>query len=179
MRSGQAGASDSNAAGNHAGGTEPRGAQATGIDRSGADAGDATQPTPTTTDGTSMRIEDLAWVVVTESSAVGELRRRASLPPLAPGCVADGLDAIQPIRIDGIADHAAIARAPNGDTPATLRLRALGAPGDVLWLVNGKLEGKTRAGGAFEHAFAQTGEQVITALAAGGAYAQLRIRVLR
>ncbi|HEY0180781.1 MAG TPA: penicillin-binding protein 1C, partial [Dokdonella sp.] len=33
-----------------------------------------------------------------------ELRRRASLPPLAPGCAPDGLDASQPIRIDGVAD---------------------------------------------------------------------------
>ncbi len=108
-----------------------------------------------------------------------DLRRRASLPPLAPGCAPDGLDATQPIRIDGVADHAAIARAPNSDKPAIVRLRALGASGDVLWLVNGKLEGETHGGGAFEHAFAQVGDQTITALAASGNYAQLQVRVLR
>ena len=108
-----------------------------------------------------------------------DLRRRASLPPLAAGCATDGLEATQPIRIDGVADHAAIARAPNSDKPAIVRLRALGASGDVLWLVNGKLEGQTRAGGAFEHAFAEIGDTTITALAASGNYAQLQIRVLR
>jgi len=108
-----------------------------------------------------------------------EVRRRASLPPLAAGCAPDGLDAIQPIRIDGIADHAAIARAPNSDKPAIVRLRALGASGDVLWLVNGKLEGETRGGGAFEYAFADVGDQTITALAKSGNYAQLQVRVLR
>jgi penicillin-binding protein 1C len=108
-----------------------------------------------------------------------DVRRRASLPPLASGCAPDGLDATQPIRIDGVADRAAIARAPNSDTPAIVRLRALGANGDVLWLVNGKLEGETRGGGAFEYAFAQTGDQTITALAASGNYAQLQVRVLR
>jgi penicillin-binding protein 1C len=109
-----------------------------------------------------------------------DMRRASSVPPLQSGCAADGLDASQPIRIDGVADGAAIARAPNSPQPATLRLRALGADRQrILWLVNGKLEGETRAAQAFEHAFADTGEQTITALAAGGAYAQLRIRVLR
>jgi penicillin-binding protein 1C len=108
-----------------------------------------------------------------------ETRRRASLPPLATGCAPDGLDATQPIRIDGVADHAAIARAPNSEKPAIVRLRALGASGDVLWLVNGRLEGETRGGGAFEYSFAQVGDQTITALAKSGNYAQLQVRVLR
>jgi len=108
-----------------------------------------------------------------------DLRRRASLPRLADGCAPDGLDALQPIRIDGLADRASIARAPNSDKPAKVRLRALGAGDDVLWLVNGKLEGETHAGGAFEYAFADIGDQTITALAKSGNYAQLQVRVLR
>lgn len=109
-----------------------------------------------------------------------DLRRASSVPPLQSGCTADGLDAAQPIRIDGVADGAAIARAPNSDRPVSLRLRVLGADRQpILWLINGKFEGETRAAQSFEHAFADTGEQTITALAAGGAYAQLRIRVLR
>lgn len=108
-----------------------------------------------------------------------DIRRRASLPPLAAGCASDGLDATQPLRIEGLADRAAIARAPNSDQPASVRLRALGAGGEVLWLINGRLEGRTVGAQSFEHAFADPGEQSITALAAGGAYAQLQLRVLR
>jgi len=108
-----------------------------------------------------------------------ELRRRASLPPLAPGCADDGLDASQPIRIEGLADNAAIARAPNSDKPASVRLRALGVGGDVLWLVNGRLEGQTHGAQAFEHAFGETGLQSVTALSTAGGYAQLQLRVLR
>ena len=108
-----------------------------------------------------------------------ELRRRASLPPLAAGCADDGLDATQPIRIDGVSEQATIARAPNSDTPATLRLRALGAQGDVQWLVNGRLAGTTRDSGTFEHRFDQPGAQVVTALAEGGNWAQANFRVLR
>jgi len=108
-----------------------------------------------------------------------DLRRRASLPGLARGCAEDGLAATLPLRIDGIGADAAIARAPNSSTPATLHLRALGAAGDVQWLVNGRLAGSTRGGAAFEHAFEQTGPQTITALADSGAWAQLQVRVLR
>jgi len=108
-----------------------------------------------------------------------ELRRRAALPTLARGCADDGLDATQPIRIDGVAEGSAIARAPNSSTPATLHLRALGAGSDVLWLINGRLVGSTHGSAAFEHAFAETGVQTITALATTGAYAQLQVRVLR
>jgi penicillin-binding protein 1C len=108
-----------------------------------------------------------------------ELRRRASLPPLASGCADDGLDASQPIRIEGLADNAAIARAPNSDKPASVRLRALGVGGDVLWLVNGRLEGQTHGAQAFEHAFGETGLQSVTALSTAGGYAQLQLRVLR
>ncbi|HEU4663553.1 MAG TPA: penicillin-binding protein 1C [Dokdonella sp.] len=108
-----------------------------------------------------------------------DLRRRAAVPPLARGCADDGLEASLPLRIDGIGADAAIARAPNSSTPATLHLRALGASGDVQWLVNGRLAGSTHGGSAFEHAFAQTGPQTITALADTGAWAQLQVRVLR
>jgi penicillin-binding protein 1C len=108
-----------------------------------------------------------------------ELRRRATLPALAPGCEGDSLDVSQPIRIDGIADQAAIARAPNSDKPATLRLRALGADGEVSWLVNGRLAGTTNGTGTFEQAFENPGAQTVTALAADGAWAQVALRVIR
>jgi penicillin-binding protein 1C len=124
-------------------------------------------------------VEIARWPALAYPWLSRETRRRASLPPLAAGCSGDGLDALQPIRIDGVADHAAIARAPNSDKPAIVRLRALGASGDVLWLVNGKLEGETRGSGAFEHAFAEIGDQTITALASSGSYAELHVRVLR
>lgn len=108
-----------------------------------------------------------------------DLRRRSLLPPLAPGCPDDGLEAAQPIRIEGLADRATIARAPGGTQPASVRLRAFGTQGVVLWLVDGRLAGETRAAQTFEHAFPDAGEYAVTALADGGATAELRLRVLR
>ena len=108
-----------------------------------------------------------------------DLRRRSRLPPLAPGCADDGLDAMQPIRIEGLAERASIARAPNSERPASVRLRALGSAGEVLWLVDGRLAGTSQGAQLFEHDFPQPGDHVITALAHGGAHAQLHLRVLR
>jgi penicillin-binding protein 1C len=124
-------------------------------------------------------IEIARWPALAYPWLPRAVRERASLPPLAKGCAPDGLDAGQPIRIDGVAPDAAIARAPNSDAPASLRLRALGADGAVLWLVNGRLAGETHGAQVFEHAFANPGPQQVTALAASGAYAQVQLRVLR
>jgi penicillin-binding protein 1C len=106
-------------------------------------------------------------------------RQRTTLPPLAAQCAPDALERIASVRIDGIGDGATIARAPGSEKPAQLSLKALGATGRVLWLVNGKLEGDTPAGHAFVHSFADAGPQTITALSASGAYSQVGIRVLR
>ncbi|MBX3689357.1 penicillin-binding protein 1C [Dokdonella sp.] len=142
-------------------------------DRSGA------RLSATCTRKTERTIEIARWPALAYPWLSRELRRRASLPPLARDCDDDGLDALQNLRIDGVADGAAIARAPNSNTPATLRLRALGARDEVLWLINGRLVGSTQANATLEQKFPETGPQTITALAKGGGYAQVRIRVLR
>lgn len=107
------------------------------------------------------------------------LRRRASLPPLSPGCAPDALDRVADLRIGGIGDGATIARAPGSDKPAQLSLQALGANGPVLWLVNSRLEGETSGARVFVHAFADAGMQTITAFTPAGAYSQVQIHVLR
>jgi penicillin-binding protein 1C len=106
-------------------------------------------------------------------------RQRSSLPPLAANCAPDALERIASVRIDGIGDGAAIARSPGSEKPAQLSLKALGASGKVMWLVNGRLEGETSGSRAFVHAFADSGPQTITALTAAGAWSQVDIRVLR
>ena len=124
-------------------------------------------------------LEIARWPVLAYPWLARDLRRDASLPALATGCRADALEALQELRIDGLADGATLARAPNSEKPASVRLRALGASGEVSWLVNGRLVAVSHDGGAFEHAFDEPGAQTITALARGGAWAQLRVHVLR
>jgi penicillin-binding protein 1C len=108
-----------------------------------------------------------------------ELRRRGSIPDLAPDCAPDGLATRQTLRIAGVADDATIARAPNSERPARLRLQALGAADEVSWLIDGRLAATLGPAQSFEHEFSDRGGHTITALAGGGAFDQVRVNVLR
>lgn len=131
------------------------------------------------TEHASREIAIARWPALAYPWLSRELRRRGSIPALAPGCPPDGLDARQSIRIAGIADNATIARAPNSDNPARLRLQALGADDEVSWLIDGRLAATLGARQSFDHEFTERGAHTITALADGGAFDQVRIRVLR
>src|SRR5690606_25880333 len=93
------------------------------------------------------------WPVLAYPWLARAQREAAHVPALAAGCAADALDAADDIRIDGVADRSSIARAPNSDKPARLRLRALGSRGEVSWLVNGRLAGSTVGAAPFEREF--------------------------
>ncbi len=130
--------------------------------------------------GHAVREVDIArWPALAQPWLSPETRRRARLPALAAGCADDGLDATQTLRIDGVADGAAIGRAPGSERPAQLTLRALGAHGSVQWLVDGRLVGETDAAQPFQYAYTEPGPHTITALGRGGNSAQVAIRVLR
>ena len=127
-----------------------------------------------------IREVDIArWPALAQPWLTGDARRRSRLPALAPGCTDDGLDAGVSMQIDGVAPGATLRRAPGSDKAAQLALRALGAHGRVLWLVNGRLEGETENARPFQHEFGQVGVQTITAMGSGGNYAQIEVRVLR
>jgi penicillin-binding protein 1C len=112
------------------------------------------------------------WLSVSE-------RRATAIPALAADCAADSLAAMEVLQIDGPAQDSAIARAPNSPRAPRIRLRALGTNARVRWLVNGELVGQSEGGASFVHAFEAQGDQRITALADTGAWAELRLRVLR
>ncbi len=105
--------------------------------------------------------------------------QHSAIPPLAKDCELDGLDATASLQIEGVADHATVARAPNSPTPVRLSLRALGAAGRVMWMVNGRLQGETMGGRSFVHDYPDTGVQTVTAMAETGAWTQVGFRVLR
>lgn len=105
-------------------------------------------------------------------------RESSALPPLAPGCAADSLSSANPIRISGIGDGVTLRPAPNSDQPLRVTLRALGAQGEVQWLLNGRLQGRTDADASITIELPQAGEQQITALAADGAFATLHLATL-
>ncbi len=119
------------------------------------------------------------WPVLATSWLPPSIRHRQQLPPLAPGCPDDGLDAPPALHIEGVADGAVIARAPNSAHPPSLSLRAIGTRQSVLWLIDGRLAGTTHASAPFRHAFDLPGDRTITALTPTGASARIQVRVLR
>lgn len=101
----------------------------------------------------------------------------AAVPPLAPGCAADSLDVASPIRIAGISDGAMLRAAPNSHEALRVTLQALGAHGEVQWLLDGRLQGSSQGSAAMRIALPQLGAHTITALAQNGAFARITVTV--
>ena len=107
-----------------------------------------------------------------------QTRRISRLPPLADDCMADGRDAIEDLRIEGLNDGALLARAPGSEHAVRLSLRALGSEHRVQWLLNGRWIGETEGSASLVRDFGDAGEQTLTALADSGAWASIAFRVL-
>ncbi len=120
------------------------------------------------------------WPALLSPWLPAEARRASRLPPLAPDCVPDGRDAVEALRIDGIADRATLAPPPGSTRGLRLQVRALGSAAPVQWLLDGRAIARTEGARTFEHDYAGAGrgEHVLTALADSGAWAQVRFRVL-
>lgn len=105
-------------------------------------------------------------------------RRSSAIPALAADCAEDAYSRMENLRIEGPPPDSLLARAPGSRVAPTVRLRALGTSARVQWLVNGRLAAETQGARPWTHEFAAPGEQRVSALAAGGAWAELRLRVL-
>jgi len=104
-------------------------------------------------------------------------RAAAALPPLAPGCAPDSLDRATPIRIAGLASGVTLRRAPNSDQPLRVTLRALGAEGEVQWLLDGRLQGSSVGAAVQSLVLHRPGPHTVTALTRDGAFSAVRFRV--
>nr|WP_230474614.1 penicillin-binding protein 1C [Dyella monticola] len=102
---------------------------------------------------------------------------QAALPPLAPGCAPDSLDVANPIRIVGLSQGTRLRQAPNSTQPLHVTLQALGASGDVQWLLDGRLQGSSLGDAKMQLNLPQPGDHRITALTRNGAFAQLAVYV--
>jgi len=102
---------------------------------------------------------------------------QSALPPLAPGCAQDSLDVASPIRIAGLSQGTRLRQAPNSGHPLRITLQALGAMGEVQWLLDGRLQGSSLGNAAMQLSLPQPGDHRITALTRDGAFAQLMVSV--
>lgn len=126
----------------------------------------------------SRSVEIARWPNLAYPWLSSEQRRASAIPPLAADCGDDAYSRMENLRIDGPPEGSVLARAPGSRAAPTVRLRALGTASRVQWLVNGRLAAETRGARPWTQVFDAPGEQRITALAEGGAWSDLRLRVL-
>jgi penicillin-binding protein 1C len=106
-------------------------------------------------------------------------RAASRIPDWAPGCLADGDGPARGrLRIDGRLDGLVLRPAPGATRAPALDLAAIGADGEVSWLVNDRLIGRSRPGRPLRHRFETPGEQVIVALDSSGQHDRARLLVL-
>ena len=123
-------------------------------------------------------VEIARWPSLAYPWLPSEQRLASAIPPLAEDCADDAYSGMEELRIEGPPEGSALARAPGSRVPPTVRLRALGTTARVQWLVNGRLAAETRGDRAWTHVLDSPGEQRVTALASGGAWAELRLTVM-
>ena len=127
-----------------------------------------------------VRTEEVArWPALLSPWLPAADRAASRLPPLAADCVDDGRGALDGLRIEGVQDGARLARAPGSGRGVRLSLRALGAQGQVQWLLDGRWLAETDGARPFVHQFDEPGGYTLTALADSGAWARVQFRVLR
>lgn len=119
------------------------------------------------------------WPALASPWLATDARRASRLPALSPDCSADGRDAAEELRIEGLADRATLAPAPGSTHAVRLSLRALGSEARIRWLLDGRQIGESAGETPFVYDFGEAGEHTLTALADSGAWSSLRFSVLR
>ena len=105
-------------------------------------------------------------------------RQASQLPALSPDCSDDGRESGGTLHIEGLNDRATLARAPNAEHGVRLQLRALGNETTVDWLLDDRWIARTEGARLFQRDFDEVGKHTLTALAADGAWTQVRFRIL-
>ena len=91
-------------------------------------------------------------------------RSAAQLPPLAAACMRDVPANDGSLRITGVHAGARVRQAPGSTRTPLLELHALGASGEVAWLVNGRLAGRGAAASPLRWRLGQPGAVTVVAL---------------
>lgn len=102
----------------------------------------------------------------------------SALPPLAPGCPRDSLDAASPIRIAGVGEGATLRKPTNATQPLRVTVNVLGTTTEVQWLLDGRWQGSTQGAAPIQVAVPQAGDHQITAVAQDGPFAHVMLHVL-
>ncbi len=134
---------------------------------------------PQCAEGPLTRVRRARWPTLALPWLPAAMRSAASAPTLAPGCATVLSPAAYALTISGALPGSILRRAPGSATPPVVSLRALGAEGEVDWLVNGRLVGRSSGNEPLIHRFDAGGEQQIVAIDRQGRYDALSLSVAR
>jgi penicillin-binding protein 1C len=120
-------------------------------------------------------VEVARWPGVLEPWLDAKTRDKALPPAWSRKCGERG-GATGGLTIVGVSDGETLQRAANAEMPQ-VRLDVRGQRGPINWLINGRLEGRAKAGEGFVYRFASAGRYTITALDDAGQYARVVVSV--
>jgi penicillin-binding protein 1C len=123
------------------------------------------------TDGAFSRERVARWPARLGPWLGRSLRLRAQPPPWKAGC-GEGV-APRAIGIDGVVDGAIVLSLQPGREAPELDLRALGAQGEVVWLLDQRVVGRTRDAGVLRLSLSGSGERELVAVDASGAFERI------
>lgn len=128
--------------------------------------------------GATEAVSTAMWPLLTTPWLSRREREAMALPALSKACQDhETSQVIARLHIDGLLADAILRPAPGANNLPTVRLRALGAHGQVNWLLDGRLLASSGAEQSIDHRFDRTGTQTITAVDASGAFDQISVRV--
>ena len=132
---------------------------------------------PDCADGAALR-ERLVpqWPVLAGPWLGSAQRRAAEPPPWAPGCTTAAVQG-RPLSLTGIHDGLVLKAAPGGAGVVEINAAAQGGEGDIWWLVDDRLDGRTESGERHCLRFAGPGRYRVVALDRGGRHAVATLRV--
>jgi penicillin-binding protein 1C len=105
-------------------------------------------------------------------------RRAARGPDWAPACAGSARPERRGLVLTGVRDGMTLKPAPGGAGEALLEVAAVGAEGEVWWLLDQRLAGSSRDGAPLRLRFPGPGRFRVVALDAAGSHAAAQVRVL-
>jgi len=118
------------------------------------------------------------WPVLATPWLDAHERTAAQWPPPAAACLRDAPANDGSLRITGVHAGARVRQAPGSTRAPLLELHALGASGEVAWLVNGRLAGRGAAASPLRWRIGAPGGVTVVALDDRGRYDRVAFEVL-
>ena len=126
-------------------------------------------------------VEELAnlatWPALARPWLSPRERHLSTLPALAPDCT-ETSGPMQGLAIDGLVDGTVLRNPPNRQHQLEVNVRALGASGNVDWLLDGRLIASSQGEATTSLQFDQSGPQQLVAIDSRNRYASIELRVL-